>query len=233
MLASPSLSIVVRKMKPTDAVQAARLITNVFIEREPIALRLKETVEETFPWAIDLARRSSNQNMSFVAEDLNRVMDARPMLVGVGLSEAFVPHPAPGAVDAADIWDVDYYEDPVSALLYGSEHTFLAQHYPDVLVSPQEASKFAYFSAAAVHSDYEGIGLCRKLANEVLLAAKLSGYKKIWVHCSALGTQHLFLNRLGFEVKFKVNYDDFKWRGVRPYAGLLDPQECWLLDRTL
>jgi N-acetylglutamate synthase-like GNAT family acetyltransferase len=105
--------------------------------------------------------------------------------------------------------------------------------------SNNPSAKVMKFIALGVDSGYEGKGLAKDLLKVSMDKAHEIGCDAVMVVASAFATQHLFNNRLGFELMGRVKYSEFSWvnektgKEERPFENLVEPEFLEIFEKKL
>ncbi|KAF9427004.1 hypothetical protein BGZ94_005678 [Podila epigama] len=214
--------LVVRPMTAADQTEVAKLFTATF-KREPLGAYCGVTSEE----GKSVAAESMIDPVSFVVEDPtlpehHRVIAFRTSTI---LTKSRLD-----AEKAAS--EHNKYFDPVQEVLGHMKEMWLAK---TIVFKSDPEAKVMKFIALGVDSRYEGLGLAKELLNKAMDKAKETGCTAVMVVASAFATQHLFGNRLGFELMGRIRYADFvsKESGQRPFENLHEPEFLEVYEKGL
>ncbi|KAF9121911.1 hypothetical protein BGW39_010161 [Mortierella sp. 14UC] len=126
--------------------------------------------------------------------------------------------------------------DAIQAILNKMTDLWLAK---STVFSNNPSAKVMKFMALGVDTGYEGKGLAKDLLQASMDKAQEVGCDAVTVVASAFATQHLFSNRLGFELMGRVRYSEFSWvnektgKEERPFENLVEPEFLEVYEKKL
>ncbi|KAF8935082.1 hypothetical protein BGZ47_010071 [Haplosporangium gracile] len=126
--------------------------------------------------------------------------------------------------------------DAIQAILNRMTELWLAK---STVFKTNPSAKVMKFIALGVDTEYEGKGLAKDLLKASMDKAVEAGCDAVTVVASAFATQHLFANRLEFELMGKVRYSAFSWvnektgKEERPFENLVNPEFLEVFEKKL
>ncbi|KAK5816378.1 hypothetical protein F5H01DRAFT_320422 [Linnemannia elongata] len=126
--------------------------------------------------------------------------------------------------------------DAIQAILNRMTELWLAK---STVFEKHPRAKVMKFIALGVDTEHEGKGLAKELLKASMEKAKEVGCDAVTVVASAFATQHLFGNRLGFELMGRVRYSEFSWineetgKEERPFENLVNPEFLEVYEKKL
>ncbi|KAF9089124.1 hypothetical protein BGX29_012194 [Mortierella sp. GBA35] len=128
------------------------------------------------------------------------------------------------------------HDNSVQAILHRMTELWLAK---STVFKTNSDAKVMKFIALGVDEAYEGKGLAKDLLTVSMDKAKEVGCDAVTVVASAFATQHLFANRLGFELMGRVRYSEFEWvdpkigKEERPFRDLVQPEFLEVFEKKI
>ncbi|KAG0369364.1 hypothetical protein BGX24_002439 [Mortierella sp. AD032] len=179
----------------------------------------------------DIANAAVKDPVSFVVEDTN--LPGPHRLIAFRTSCLYT---AENLRAKADKIATEGHGDAVQAILNKMSALWLEK---STVFTNNPSAKVMKFIALGVDSEYEGKGLAKDLLQASMDKAHELGCDAVTVVASAFATQHLFANRLGFELMGRVRYCDFSWvneetgKEERPFVNLLEPEFLEVFEKRL
>jgi GNAT superfamily N-acetyltransferase len=215
----------IRIIRQEDVEQVANIFYETFPKYEPCCKVTGVIPKER---CIEIAQSSLSDGISLVMEDLN-IADSKNRIVGCRLAHNFEPktitaeeeqHPIGGLINILQRQWMDLRTDLVL-----TEEESVNRHKP--------ITKIFYFRILVIKQEYHDKGLAKELLNAALELAKFRGYDIVIAVVTATKTQHLFKNRLNFNLTGRLRYKDFLWKGKKPYESITDPEYAEFYEKNL
>lgn len=187
-----------RPLLAHKCVEASQLLANSFIHHEPLAVHLKLDETAFAKWVSHVIQQSIKENLVFVAMDksnqeIKGVMVAESMKNELNHSQLYP--------DAMPIFQMlhDLYKT--------SDHKFV------------NLDTSAHVFLVATKSNATRQGICYQLANYGLKCIKNQGYTDVYTELTAPGTQHIFINKLGFKPVNTIVFNDYSGTTFKDCVG--------------
>ncbi|KAF9979024.1 hypothetical protein BGZ73_007125 [Actinomortierella ambigua] len=125
-------------------------------------------------------------------------------------------------------------DHPVPSIL---DHLMLTWYKESAIFRENPNAKILKFMALGVNDEYEGMGLAKELLQVSLQRAKELHCDGVMVIASAFATQHLFANRLHFDLVTQLRYEDYEFHSsngerTHPFQGL-QPEVVKVFEKKL
>ncbi|KAF9912852.1 hypothetical protein EC991_008718 [Linnemannia zychae] len=212
-------------MTTADKQEVAALFVKTF-RREPLGEYHGVQPSE----GVEVANASLKDPVSFVVEDTS--LPGPHRLIAFRTSCIYT---AENLAAKAKKIATEGHGDAVQAILNKTTELWLAK---STVFSNNPSAKVMKFIALGVDTGYEGKGLAKDLLQASMDKAREVGCDAVTVVASAFATQHLFSNRLGFELMGRLRYSDFTWvndagKEERPFVNLLEPEFLEVYEKKL
>ncbi|KAG9068889.1 hypothetical protein KI688_011178 [Linnemannia hyalina] len=218
--------LIIRLMTPADTQEVALLFEKTF-RREPLGeYHGVEPGEGT-----SVAQASVQDPVSFVAEDTTLPGPSRLVAFRTSCIST-----AEGLQAKKDRIAKEGHGDAIQAILNRVSDLWLAK---STVFEKNPKAKVMKFMALGVDTGYEGKGLAKDLLKVSMEKAVEVGCEAVTVVASAFATQHLFGNRLGFELMGRIRYSEFTWinektgKEERPFENLVNPEFLEVYEKKL
>ncbi|MCP5073630.1 MAG: GNAT family N-acetyltransferase [Rhodobacteraceae bacterium] len=192
----------------------AVLLGDVFSRRDPPAIATSFSASKLEEVAVVFGAKSAREGLSAIA-----VSATTGAIIGAVLAHDF------GAQIPGEIEKIDLDSEPVIALIDGLEDAFRESH--DVV-----PGKFLHIFMIAVRDDWTGKGIAHELIQSCLNNAGTKGYRLAFTEATNKTSQHIF-RKIGFEQKCIAGYEDFEFRGQRPFKSIGDQVGCALMETKI
>ena len=121
------------------------------------------------------------------------------------------------ACDLADTWNDENFrkeaeDDPMISMLYKINK----EYFKDADI---EKNEYLNIKFLAVSGAYAGRGIAAELVKESLKLASERGYKFAHTESTGIGSQRVFINKLGFEEKGEIDCNSFVFEGRTPFSS--------------
>jgi ribosomal protein S18 acetylase RimI-like enzyme len=197
-----------------DTQEVARLLAEVFSQRDPPAVAVGLSPTEFEPLVQLLCPRAAAQGLSVVARHAGT-----KELVGALLTEDRASEPPDGmdrlSPKFAPIFDILGQLDAA----YDAERT------------PQPGESM-YLFLLGIADGYTGRGVAQHLVSLCLEQGAHKGYKLAVAEATNKRSQHV-LRKLGFAERVQRSYLDHQYAGRAPFASIADQGGPILMDRSL
>ena len=192
----------------------ATVIATEFCERQ-ISSEYDTSYEEFKEYLVHAAQECASDQLGFAARsnETNEIV---------------------GAVVACDLADTMYSEefiqesenDPMISMLYNINKDYFSG-------SHIEKGVYLNVKFLAVSQAFSGKGIVNELLTNMLDVASSRKFK--YAHTEAAGdiSQYVFMNRHGFEEKSEIIYDDYVFKGKKPYTSSEHNKSIKLLIKEL
>ncbi|EFC40992.1 predicted protein [Naegleria gruberi] len=181
--------------------QAILLTCHTFSEAEPINRALKATPLDMFPTAKHFVTNAAKEGLGHVAID-----NQTGMVVAVVYSEDFVKAHSDNFTHSEKYAILNSLFEQLHSQYFNSEHS---QFDEDYFSKKEHYGEILHVIIAGTYNFYRSKGLIRELVKTHLEHCKAKGFKHAMAECSGEYSRRAF-EKLGFESKAKVFYNDFK-----------------------
>jgi hypothetical protein len=169
-----------------EVAKAATLVAESFVKLEPLSQHLNLSQDSFRTWVTDVITSSTEQGLTFVAID-----DKSQDMLGCLVTERMTNESVPEYPAAKPIFEM------------------LDSLYVNGTLEMQERDKSLHMFLAATTIGHEQKGVCRGLTKYSLLYTQSLGFTDLYAELTAPGTQHVFLNRLGFKALNEITYNSY------------------------
>ena len=210
-----SLDFTVQKIDKESAKGAANLVVTVFNEREPLARLNSSGSNEFAEYVLSLSHKCAEESLGFVARDVNS-----NKIIGVILSsdlaEAFSSEDSKHEVA----------NNPVAALIHSlNTRYFTKERLAD--------NTYLNIKFVATDSGFKGKGVVNELISTCIKEAKGKGFKFAQAEATGNISQHIFINKFGFEEKAAIKYCEFEMDGEKPFEAITEHEGIKLLVKSI
>ncbi|KAK3815745.1 MAG: hypothetical protein JOS17DRAFT_759624 [Linnemannia elongata] len=218
--------LALRIMTPADVQEVGLLFEKTF-RREPLGEYHGVQPGE----GTSVAQASVQDPVSFVIEDTTLPGSSRLVAFRTSCIST-----AEGLQAKKDKIAKEGHGDAIQAILNRMTELWLEK---STVFENNPKAKVMKFIALGVDTGYEGKGLAKDLLKVSMDKAVEVGCDAVTVVASAFATQHLFGNRLGFELMGRVRYADFTWinegtgKEERPFENLVNPEFLEVYEKKL
>ncbi len=195
---------------------AVRCVSATFTAEEPMARHLGITLADFEVFARAYYRQLMPQHLSLVAVD-----EERNQVIGVRVSEDYAKMD-----EGLVIEGLTPKFNPLFALLDQLGDFFRAQRE----VTP---GKYAHMSMVAVADGYTRRGIAPSMYRYFLEIVQGRGFSYAVTEPTGVISQHILLNKFGFQELHRIDYRDFSFDGDYPFSGLRGHQCAMLLEKRL
>ncbi|KAF9924317.1 hypothetical protein FBU30_005683 [Linnemannia zychae] len=219
-------SLVLRPMTNTDVKEVGHLFVTTFA-REPLGEYMGVQPSE----GESVAAAAVKDPVSFIIEDTS--LPGPDRLVAFRTSCILTKESL--AAKAAQI-ETEGHGDAIQAILNKLADIWTKN---TTIFKTNPSAKVMKFIALGVDARYEGKGLAKELLNASMDKARDTGCDAVMVVASAFATQHLFSNRLGFEMMGRLKYCEFEWvnektgKLEKPFENLMKPEFIEIYEKKL
>ena len=206
---------IVEKLDESSVDEAARFIADVFLERDSLGMMDAEECEEFRQFLVIVGAQSAKRGFGLIA----RCRDTNQM-VGAVISDDLADTMNSGdAIQEAQ-------EDPFVALVHELNKGYLGDG---------ELADNQYFSIKfiATAGDFIGQGLISDLITQMLEIASANGFDYAQAEASGPASQHVFINKFGFEEKNSITFNTFVYGDEKPFAEVGDDKNIKLVIKSL
>ncbi len=194
---------------------AIQCVSEVFVAREPMSVHLGITAEEFLVFARAYYPVVMAEELSFVARDAGT-----GEVVGVRISEDYFQEEIP------DIEGLSPKFFPLFTLL----ETLGKRAYDLREIKP---NKYVHLFMIAVKESYANRGIAPTMNKIFFTHVKNRGFTYALTEPTGEISQHILLNKFGFEKLDEIAYDDFEFDGGKPFQGLKGHRCAMLLEKEL
>ena len=193
---------------------AATVIATEFGKRQ-ISSDFDTSAEKFKEYLTYCARESASQKLGYIAR-CNETSEVVGTVITCDLADTL----------SSEDFLKEVENDPWISMLYEINK----EYFGDTEVQKGEYLNVKFL---AVSEAWSGQGIVNKLLGKALDNAKKLGFK--YGHTEAAGniSQHIFMNRFGFEEKNEIKYEEFIFKGVKLFSATETHQSIKLLIKAL
>ena len=190
-------------------------VSDVFTDAEPMSRYLGITREEFLVFANAVYPHLADQGLSFVARDPDS-----GKIVGIRMSEDFA------GSEMGEIPGLSPKFMPLFAILTQIDDYFRT-------IRDVEPGKYIHLFMVAVRSAYGGRGVAPTMNRLFFDHVKKLGFTHAVTEPTGAISQHILVNKFGFDVVHEIKYKDFVFEGRKVFDGLKDHEGVMLLEKDL
>ena len=195
---------------------AIECVSEVFTDAEPMSRFLGITKEEFLVFANAVYPHIAAQGLSFVARD-----SKTGKIVGIRISEDF----AGSEVDEIPGLSPKFF--PLFTILGQIDNHF--RNIRDDIVP----GKYVHLFMVAVKSEYAGRGIAPNMNKLFFAHVKKLGFTHAVTEPTGAISQHILVNKFGFNIIHEIKYKDFVFEGEKVFAELQGHEGVMLLEKDL
>lgn len=207
-----SFDFVIEKISSESVEEAANLMVTTFNAHEPLAIVNTAPPQEFADFILYLTEKSSEQGLGFVAKEAttNKVIGA---VLSSDLAES---------VNSND----DEQDNPIAALIGQLNRLYFKE---------QQLPEGTYLNIkfVAMDSGFKGKGVVLDLISTCINEAKHKGYKYAQAEATGNISQHIFNNKLGFDEKALIKYNEFSFAGQKPFSAITEHEGIKLFVKEI
>ncbi len=213
-------SFTLEKISEPVVEEAAALIITAFQAREPLAMlgasgQSGSGESEFKGYVIHSGRKCVEQGLGWVARcnETDAIVGA---LIGSDLTDTL--HSKEFISEAKN--------DPIGSLIVQLNSGFFKE-------KTVESGTWFNIKFVAVSDSFTGQGVITDIVTRSLKCAAEKGFS--FAHAEATGniSQHIFMNKFGFEEKNAIGYGDFIFKGSHPFAAIKEHKSIKLLIKGI
>lgn len=199
-----------------DAPGALDVVTEAFINYEPMTAFKKVTPEAFQHFAGLLLPKADSEQLTIVARD-----PESGDIIGAMISED-IGNPPPEGLDT-----LDERFGPIFTLLEQLGNTYF-----ETKPEPKPGEYAHLFMVGTRHTrKSRGVGI--NLVNLAVENARNRGYRIAFAETTGVISQHVFKNHIGFQQRHEIFYNDFDYEGEKVFAKIEGHPSCMLVDLEL
>jgi GNAT superfamily N-acetyltransferase len=187
-------------LKDEHVKSASELFTRSFCDSEPVTKHLNIHYKDYAPFTMEVLQKAAKEGMSKVALDKHNKVVA--CAISEDMADPFIPH-------------IAHYPKlkPVLSLLEELSKPFIQGR-------KFTKGKIAHVWIAAVDPAYRGQGLSTEIDMACIEAAARKGFDFAYAEFTSTISENVTHHFKVLELFNRINYDDFKLDGKKPFAGL-------------
>lgn len=199
-------------LQEKDLKETAALTAEVFSKGEPATKSLEITAKEFYYFAEIYCKKAVREGLSLIAKDKGKV-------ISFIISEDFDTDQPEG------IEKIDKKVVPLMVLVDAIEK--------DIKSNKKEGELRFHMFLGGTDKQYENRHIATTLIEESLKLAKDKNFTSVIVEPSGFATQHIFIDKLGFEQKVIVEYKTFLYEGKNVFKNIEGPIGLLLMEKML
>ncbi|WP_027857355.1 GNAT family N-acetyltransferase [Marinobacterium jannaschii] len=210
-----SFNFIVQKIDKNSAEEAANLVVAVFNEREPLAHLNSSDPKEFAEYILYLSHKCAEESLGFVARDVNsnKIIGA---ILSSDLSETVNSEGSNSEV----------HNNPIAALIDSLNSAYFTR-------GELEENTYLNIKFIATDSNFKGKGVVMELISTCIKEAKVKGFKYAQAEATGNISQHIFINKLGFDEKASIKYSEFDVDGEKPFSSITEHEGIKLLIKSI
>jgi len=202
-------------MQPGDLEQTIACIIDAFPRAEPMTKALRITPDEFYLFAEMYCKKAIKDRLSVIAKDT-----VSGNVIGFLISGNLASEPPEG------IETIHEKFHPIMALL----DTLDEEYKKSVTVNEENVLRLFM---GGVSKQYEGKNIVTTLIEENLTLAKLKNFSRAIGEATGSVSQHILLDKLGFQNKYVIEYKAFTYNGEHVFRHIEDASRCILVEKQL
>lgn len=190
-------------------------VSEVFTEAEPMSRFLGISREEFLVFANAVYPAMAEQGLSFVARD-----SQTGKIVGIRISEDYA------CSDMEEIPGLSPKFFPLFSILHQ-----ISEHFRQIREIPP--GKYIHLFMVAVNSNYAGRGIAPTMNAIFFDYVRSLGFTHAVTEPTGAISQHILMNKFGFQLLHQIRYRDFEYEGRRVFANIQGHEGVMLLEKDL
>ncbi len=205
--------IIYELFQEKDLEETISLVAEDFSRAEPTTKSQGITAGEFHYFAEIYCKKAVREGLSIVAKDKGKI-------IGFIISEDLESDPPEG------IENINMKFNPIMALLNKLDEEYVKSY-------KKKDDKVFHLFMGGVDENYEKKHIISTLLEENLKLAKSKNFSVAIGEPTGLATQHILVDKFGFDEKIMIGYKKFNYNGKNVFKNIEGPIGCMLVEKKL